>query len=114
MSDIYCHEDVLDFTDPFLNFDQGYQAPRKIPIIPVSPKTVLPSKPLTHRGYPRGESQGDSSGVSSFTPLLMSCTDWTLGGIPGFFNLKNMELVSSKPLYQKGNHHHPSNKEREA
>jgi len=62
MSNIYCHEDVIDFTNPFLNFDQGYQAPRKVAAIPVSPKTVLLEKPLTRRGYPRGESQGDSSG----------------------------------------------------
>ena len=62
MSDIYCHEDIIDFTNPFLDFDQGYQAPRKITALPVSPKTVLPEKPLTRRGYPRGESQGDSSG----------------------------------------------------
>ena len=41
MSDIYCHEDVIDFTNPFLDFDQGYQAPRKIATVPVSPKTVL-------------------------------------------------------------------------
>jgi len=58
MSDIYCHEDIINFTNPFLDFEQGYQAPRKIATIPVSPKTVLPSKPLTRRGYPRGESQG--------------------------------------------------------
>jgi len=62
MSDIYCHEDVIDFTNPFLDFDQGYQAPRKVAIVPVSPKTVLPEKPMTRRGYPRGESQGQSSG----------------------------------------------------
>jgi len=62
MSDIYCHEDILDFTNPFLDFEQGYQALRKIAAIPVSPKTVLPVVPLTHQGYPRGESQGDSSG----------------------------------------------------
>jgi len=62
MSDIYCHEDVIDFTDPFLDFDQGYQAPRRIAAVPVSPKTVLPEKPMTRRGYPRGESQGQSSG----------------------------------------------------
>jgi len=62
MSDIYCHEDVIDFTDPFLDFDQGYQAPRKVAAVPVSPKTILPEKPLTRRGYPRGESQGQLSG----------------------------------------------------
>ena len=56
MSDIYCHEDVIDFTNPFLNFEQGYQALRQVTALPVSPRTVLPSKPLTRRGYPRGES----------------------------------------------------------
>ena len=114
VSDIYCHEDVLDFTNLFLDFDQGYQTPRRVLTIPVSPKTILPEVLLTHRGYPRGESQGDSSGVSSFTLLLMGCTDWTLGGIPGFFNFDKAELVSSKPLHQKGNHHHPSDEEHDA
>ena len=51
MSDIYCHEDVLDFTDPFINYRQGH-----VPLYPVSttvvaclvsPKTVLPETPLT-------------------------------------------------------------------
>ena len=28
--------------------------------------------------------------------------------------MRNAQLVSSKPLYQKGNHHHPTDKEREA
>jgi len=73
MSDIYTHEDVLDFTNPFLDFDQGYQAPKKIAAIPVSPKTVLPEILLTHRGYPRGESQGDSSGkCPSLLPFVGS------------------------------------------
>ena len=31
MSNIYCDEDVIDFTNPFLDFDQGYQAPRTSP-----------------------------------------------------------------------------------
>jgi len=62
MSNIYCHEDVINFTDPFLDFDQGYQAPRKVAAIPVSLRTILPEKPMTCRGYPRGESQGQSSG----------------------------------------------------
>jgi len=75
MSDIYTHEDVLDFTNPFLNFDQGYQAPRKLAAIPVSPKTVLPETPLTRRGYPRGESQGDSSGWCPSLLPYVGCTD---------------------------------------
>ena len=72
VSDIYCHEDVINFTDPFLDFEQGYQAPRKVATVPVSPRTVLPEKPLTRRGYPRGESQGDSSGwCPSLLPLMV-------------------------------------------
>jgi len=74
MSDIYCHEDVLDFTNPFLNYKQGYQAPRKIASIPVSPRTVLPVEPLTCRGYLRGESQGDLSGRINL-PSLIGCVD---------------------------------------
>jgi len=72
MSDIYCHEDVMDFTNPFLDFDQGYHAPRPVvpvvPAMPVSPKSVLLTKPLTRRGYPRGETQGDSLGELNFPP----------------------------------------------
>jgi len=75
MSDIYCHEDVVDFTNPFLDFEHGYHAPRKIAAVPVSPKTVLPERPLTRRGYPRGESQGDSSGWCPSLLPLMGCTD---------------------------------------
>jgi len=71
MSDIYCHEDILDFTNPFLNFKQGYQAPKKIATIPVSLKTILPEEPSTHRGYPRGESQGDSSGRANLLSFLI-------------------------------------------
>jgi len=44
----------------------------------------------------------------------MGCTDWTLGGIPGFSIFGSMELVSTKPFYWKGKHHHPSDEEREA
>jgi len=78
MSDIYTHEDVMDFTNPFLDFDQGYVRPfatilpavkaTLIPIPPSEEESVLPKKPLTRkelktrRGYPRGESQGESSG----------------------------------------------------
>ena len=89
MSDIYTHDPVQDFTNPFLDFDQGYIHPfaailptvrgTLVPVspVPVSKATileeeeeisVLPKKPLTRkeiktcRGYPRGESQGDSSG----------------------------------------------------
>ena len=78
MSDIYTHELVMDFTNPFLDFDQGYTRPFAIiaptvkatlvPIAPEEEELVLPKKPLTRkelktrRGYPRGESQGESSG----------------------------------------------------
>jgi len=79
MSDIYTHEPVMDFTNPFLDFDQGYTRPfaTVLPtvrgtLVPIAPEEeeelVLPKKSLTRkelktrRGYPRGESQGDSSG----------------------------------------------------
>jgi len=78
MSDIYTHDPVQDFTNPFLDFDQGYTRPfaallptvkaTLIPIPPSDEDSVLPKKPLTRkelktrRGYPRGESQGESSG----------------------------------------------------
>jgi len=68
----------MDFTNPFLDFDQGYTHPFAIiaptvkvtlvPIVPEEEESVLPKKPLTRkelktcRGYPRGESQGESSG----------------------------------------------------
>ena len=77
MSDIYTHDPVQDFTNPFLDFDQGYVRPFatvlpavKATLIPIpsEDESVLPKKPLTRkeiktrRGYPRGESQGESSG----------------------------------------------------
>jgi len=77
MSDIYTHEPVQDFTNPFLDFDQGYIRPFatilptvNLTLVPIAPEeeSVLPKKPLTRkelktsRGYPRGESQGLSSG----------------------------------------------------
>jgi len=79
MSDIYTHEPVMDFTNPFLEYEQGYTRPFatilptvKATLVPIAPdqeeESVLPKKPLTwkelktRRGYPRGESQGDSSG----------------------------------------------------
>jgi len=88
MSDIYTHNPVQDFTNPFLDFNQGYIRPFatimptvRATLVPVSPapisrpvvleeeeESVLPKKPLTRkeaqtcRGYPRGESHGDSSG----------------------------------------------------
>jgi len=77
MSDIYTHKLVMDFTNPFLDFDQGYVRPFatilptvKATLVPIpsEEESVLPKKPLTRkelktrRGYPRGESQGESSG----------------------------------------------------
>ena len=77
MSDIYTHEPVMDFTNPFLDFNQGYVRPFttilptvKATLIPIASEeeSVLPKKPLTRkelktrRGYPWGESQGESSG----------------------------------------------------
>ena len=87
MSDIYTHEPVMDFTNPFLDFDQGYVRPfatilptvkaTLIPILPSEEESVLPKKPLTRkeiktrRGYPRGESQGESSGRILLPSLLI-------------------------------------------
>jgi len=69
----------MDFTNPFLDFDQGYTRPFtiiaptvKATLVLIAPEeeeeSVLPQKPLTRkeiktrRGYPWGESQGESSG----------------------------------------------------
>jgi len=69
MSDIYTHEPVMDFTNLFLDFDQGYTRPFttilptvKATLVPIAPEeeeeSVLPKKPLTRkelktrRGYP--------------------------------------------------------------
>jgi len=79
MSDIYTREPVMDFANPFLDFDQGYTRPFatilptvRATLVPIAPaeeeESVLPKKPLTRkelktrRGYPRGENQGESSG----------------------------------------------------
>jgi len=85
MSDIYTHEPVMDFANPFLDFDQGYTRPFaiitptvKATLVPISPEEelVLPKKPLTRkelktcRGYPWGESQGESSGQILLPSLL--------------------------------------------
>jgi len=86
MSNIYTHEDVMDFTNPFLDFDQGYVRPFatilptvKATLIPIpsEEESILPKKPLTRkeiktrRGYPRGESQGESSGRILLPSLLI-------------------------------------------
>jgi len=86
MSDIYTHEDVMDFTNPFLDFDQGYVRPFaavlptvKATLVPIpsEEESILPKKPLTRkeiktrRGYPRGESLGDSLGKILLPSLLI-------------------------------------------
>jgi len=101
MSDIYTHEPVQDFTNPFLDFDQGYVRPFatilptvKATLVPIASEeeSVLPKKPLTRkelktrRGYPRGESQGESSGQ-----ILL----------PSFFNRKVEGFVYRVALFQE-------------
>jgi len=86
MSDIYTHEPVQDFTNPFLDFDQGYVRPFatilptvKATLVPIpsEEESILPNKPLTRkeiktrRGYPRGESMGDSLGKILLSSLLI-------------------------------------------
>ena len=53
MSEIYCHEDVIDFTDPFTQFDKGHRVPlavikpvKKVTVTSVSP-LVIPAEALT-------------------------------------------------------------------
>jgi len=41
MSDIYTHEPVMDFTNPFLDFDQGYVRPFAT-ILPTVKATLIP------------------------------------------------------------------------
>jgi len=76
----------MDFTNPFLDFDQGYTCPFavialtvKATLVPIESggeESVLPKKPLTRkelktcRGYPRGENWGESSGqILLLSPL---------------------------------------------
>ena len=114
MSDIYTHEPVQDFTNPFLDFDQGYVRPFatvlptvKATLIPIPPEEelVLPKKPLTgkeiktRRGYPRGESQGESSGR-----ILL----------PSFIDQNVEESFIGLPFFKRKKGHFPSEEEREA
>jgi len=114
MSDIYTHEPVMDFTNPFLDFDQGYVRPFttilptvKATLIPIpsEEESLLPKKPLTRkeiktrRGYPRGESQGESSGRILLPSLLIRM-------------LKN--LFIGLPFFKRKKGHFPSEEEREA
>jgi len=86
MSDIYTHDPVMDFTNPFLDFDEGYVRPFatilpsvKATLVPIpsEEESLLPKKPLTRkeiktrRGYPRGESQGESFGKILLPSLLI-------------------------------------------
>ena len=113
MSDIYTHEPVMDFTNPFLDFDQGYTCPFaiivptvKAKLVPIAPEeeSVLPEKPLTRkelktrRGYPRGESQGESLGQI----LLLSFLIRTL-----------KDLFTGLPFFKRKKGHFPSSEERE-
>jgi len=97
MSDIYTHDPVQDFTNPFLDFDQGYVRPfatilptvkATLILIPPEEESVLPKKPLTRkeiktrRGYPRGESQGESSGQILLPSFLVRMLKNLLQGCP--------------------------------
>ena len=76
----------MDFTNPFLDFDEGYVRPFatilpsvKATLVPIpsEEESLLPKKPLTRkeiktrRGYPRGESQGESFGKILLPSLLI-------------------------------------------
>jgi len=120
MSDIYTHEPVMDFTNPFLDFDQGYTRPfatilptvraTLVPIVPEEEEeSVLPKKPLTRkelktrRGYPRGESQGESSGrilLPSFLTRMLK-------------NLFTGSLFPSNLFGKRKRGHFPTTEERE-
>jgi len=109
----------MDFTNPFLDFDQGYTRPFaailptvKGTLVPIAPEeeegSVLPKKPLTkkelktHRGYPRGESQGDSSGrilLPSFLTRILK-------------NLFTGSLFSSNLFEKRKRGHFPTMEER--
>jgi len=107
MSDIYTHNLVMDFTNPFLDFDQGYIRPFatilptvKATLIPIAPKeeeSVLPKKPLTRkeiktrRGYPWGESQGESSGQILLPSFLFRMLKNLL---QGFLSLRGRRDIS--------------------
>ena len=97
MSDIYTHEPVQDFTNPFLDFEQGYIRPFATILptvkatliqIPSEEELVLPKKPLTRkeiktrRGYPQGESQGESSGKILLPSFLIRALKSLLQGCP--------------------------------
>jgi len=110
----------MDFANPFLDFDQGYTRPFatilltvKATLVPIAPEeeeeSVLPKKPLTRkelktrRGYPRGESQGDSSGrilLPSFLTRMLK-------------NLFTGSLFPSNLFGKRKRGHFPTTEERE-
>jgi len=107
MSDIYTHEPVMDFTNPFLNLDQGYVRPFatilptvKATLIPIpsEEESVLPKKPLTRkelktrRGYPRGESQGESSGQILLPSFLVGMLKNLLQEFPSLRGRRDISL----------------------
>jgi len=113
MSDIYTHKPVQDFTNPFLDFNQGYIRPFatilptvRATLVPIAPEEelVLPKKPLTRkelktrRGYPQGESQGESSGQ-----ILL----------PSFLIRMLKDLFTGLPFFKRKKGHFPSSEERE-
>jgi len=117
MSDIYTHELVMDFTNSFLDFDQGYIRPFptilptvKATLIPIpsEEESILPKKPLTRkeiktrRGYPRGESQGESSG-RILLPSLCRMLKNLFIGLP-FFKRKKGHFPSSEEREERDKH----------
>jgi len=118
MSDIYTHNPVMDFTNPFLDFDQGYVHPFatvlptvKATLVPIpsEEESILPKKPLTrkeiktHRGYPRGESQGESSGRILLPSLLIRMLKNLFIGIP-FFKRKKGHFPSTEEREERDKH----------
>jgi len=118
MSDIYTHEPVMDFTNPFLDFDQGYVRPFatilptvKATLVPIASEEelVLPKKPLTRkeiktpRGYPRGESQGESSGKILLPSFLIGMLKDLFTGLP-FFKRKKGHFPSLEEREERDKH----------
>jgi len=119
MSDIYTHDPVQDFTNPFLDFDQGYVRPfatilptvrvTLVPIAPAEEESVLPKKPLTRkeiktrRGYPRGESQGESSGRILLPSSLIRMLKNLFIGLP-FFSRKKGHFPSEEERMERDKH----------
>jgi len=108
----------MDFTNPFLDFDQGYTRPFasilstvKATLVPIAPKeeSVLPKKPLTRkelktrRGYPRGESQGESSGQILLPFSLNQNVEESFTGLP-FFKRKKGHFPSSEEREERDKH----------